>query len=197
MNWISEDHKNLYSKAASAFYSDLKKGTGILINNGEKAASVGYEKVIEGINYFKDPDKTKKDNKIDNPYYIDSIEDIIEDEFEDSIDNTENTDDSDYINQLGKINPKVLIILGKNNEIKKIYIINGEKLTQIRGKIASYDYINTIIFQWFRYEKNCKWYPKTKLYTSYRQNGSKLEHMDKIVFINDNGYYPHPYHPLI
>ncbi len=148
MSWISKEHKKLYSNAFSALYEDVKTASGSLMDTTGKLLTTGYEKVKETAEYV--------DKKIHNN---DSNENIDSDNIEGDNDDTdvfgESDDTDDYLVQMGKIYPDVLIKLNrKNNNLSKIWVIDNEgNKKRITGKIASYDYINTIIHRWFRYEK--------------------------------------------
>jgi len=199
MSWISKEHKTIYFKAFSALYKDIKTASGSLIDTTGNLLSAGYEKVRDGAEYI-DKKLHEDDDSfegVNNPIYESR------DDSDYEIDNSDDTDDC--LVQMGKIYPDVLINLNsKHNNLNRIWIIDGAgNHKRIKGKIASYEYVNTIIHNWFRYEKSVdsdryKWYPTEDLYTAYRDSTPrKLNPINKIIFRYDkSGYQPYPYHPL-
>lgn len=187
MSWFSDEHKNLYSQALSALYDDVKIISTNAIDTSGKLMHTGYEKIKETVNY------------IDKKYHQDSSDDNDNSESDNEIDITDDTDD--YILEVGKMFPDILIKLGKNR-ISKIWIIeNDGTLKPVRGKIDSYEYISVLIHRWFVYtsnDNNYGWYPTDDLYTVYRESSSRLNNMDEIVFkYGYNGYKPYHYNPLL
>jgi hypothetical protein len=193
MNWFSDEHKNIYSKAFSALCEDVKHASGSVWENTKTAVSVGYEKIKEGADY------------IDRKYH--DVSEETDDKYnsdEDTSEYNECTEETDeYIKEIGKVYPDVLVKLHRrNSSVVKIWILDNDGNRKlVRGKIASYEYINNIIHTWFTYENRdktkCKWYPTNQLYTEYRSSSNKLNPIDNVLFrYTQDGYKPYHYHPL-
>ena len=106
MNWISKEHKIIYSKTLDALCIDLSNGTNTIVEGTGNLLSVGYDKIKDGITYIgnkisdnnnsdnnTDPNNSNADNNNnnntnDNPYYD------FDSESSDNIDS--NLDDSMY-----------------------------------------------------------------------------------------------------
>ncbi len=202
MSWFPDEHKKLYLKALGTLYEDVKDGTSVLIDTTGKVLSSGYEKIREGADYldrryYKVPPANKYEEKesTENPYYEYSTEEPSEIDLSDDTDN--------YLVEMGKTYPDILVKLNKNNSsINRIWVIDEEgNKKQIRGKIASYEYVNNIIHRWFEYvkrdERGHKWYPTNELYTAYRNSSAMMNSMDNVIFrYGQSGYKPYHYHPL-
>jgi len=193
MSWFSDDHKNLYSKALSALYDDVKTASNSLIDTTGNVLILGYNKIKTTADYLD-----KKYSEINDDEETDNTEETSD------IDNTEETDE--YISNMNRAYSDILIKLNKNHSnINKIWIIdgNGDK-TQVKGKIESYPCVSIIIHQWFEYKsrdkRGFKWYPTLDLYTAYRESSRKLEQIHYILFRyshNQRTYKPQKYHPLV
>ena len=203
MSWFSDEHQMLYSKALGALYEDVKSASSSLMDTTGKVLSSGYEKIREGADYldrryYKVPpenDNNGDNERIGNPYYEYSTEEPSEIDLSDDTDN--------YLVEMGKTYPDILVKLNKNNSsINRIWVIDEEgNKKQVRGKIASYEYVNKIIHQWFEYvkrdERGHKWYPTNELYTAYRNSSDRMNSMDNVIFrYGQSGYKPYHYHPL-
>jgi len=185
MNWISDEHKRLYSQAFSALYQDVKTSSLSIINKSKTLINDGYE-------------TAKK-------YYYDMSDDDYDSNNDNSINDISNNDNfiDDKLVEMGDFYPDVLVILHREKHyLCKIYVIDdkGHKIP-IKGKIHSYKYIHNIIDKWFIYQKfeaGYKWLPTEELYTAYRGSSSMLSPIDNILFrYGRNEYYPQRYHPLI
>ena len=205
MSWFSDEHKRLYSQALGALYEDVKTGTSALVDTTGKLVSTGYEKIKEGVVYLDkkyntapdQPNNTNKNKRVDETVNDSANESVNESE----IDMSEDTDE--YILNVGKVYPDILIKLSKRHtNIIRIFIIEANGTHRpVKGKIESYPYISQLIHQWFVYEsrnERSKWYPTDNLYTEYRKSSNRLSSMDDILFrYNYDGYKPFPYHPLL
>ena len=206
MSWFSDEHKTLYSKALGALYDDVKDGASVLIDTTGKLVSTGYKRVREGADYLdrryhdvppgnKNNDNNGDDGRPENPYYEYSTEEPSEIDLSDDTDN--------YLVEMGKTYPDILVNINRNHSsIIRIWVIDEEgNKKQVRGKIASYSYVNKIIHRWFEYakrdERGHKWYPTNELYTAYRNSSARMNSMDNVVFrYGQSGYKPYHYHPL-
>ena len=201
MNWITNEHKRLYRKAASAIYQDIKTGGSSLMDTTGNIISIGSEKIKDGIEYI---DQTLKDKSSEEGSSGEgsgeegSGEDGSDEEG--SIEEGSSTDE--YILSMEKDYPNVLVKLDKKHKyIKKIFIIDLEGNKKlVKGKISSYEYVDKIIHQWFIYQEKepqtvCKWYPTTELYTEYRNSTPTLIFpIHEILFeFKNNIYAPHQY----
>jgi cobalamin biosynthesis protein CobT len=226
MSWVSDKHKDLYSKAFSAFRTDISNGISNISEGGKKLLSAGYEKAKEGYNYISaelidihnqnsqngqntdndsnDNDSNDNNNDDNNNNNSDGSDSVIS-ESSDNICTIEDSSRSYEDNQITDVRTdKIIIQLSRtDSRVKKIWRINiNDELEPIKGRMTSYKSVNGIIQEWFNYEtknnKDWRWYPKIELYTSWRQLSKKLSPMEFIVFKKlDGRYYPHPYHPLI
>lgn len=205
MSWFSEERKKLYSKALGALYEDVKTASSSLLDTTGKVIVTGYEKIKEGADYldrrYHDvpdyPESHNNNNHHPNNYY-DEQPDISE---TDDIDGSDDTDD--YLVEMGTIYPDILIRLNRNHyNISKIWVLDNDgNRTRIRGKIASYAYVDNIIHRWFEYEnkneRGHKWYPTNELYTVHRKSSTRLNPIDNVIFrYGKEGYKPYHYHPL-
>lgn len=218
MNWIPDEHKNLYSRSLSALYTDLSKGVSNITTEGGKLVVAGYGKLKEGVNYISNhlddtrnnitEDTDSSDNidiiDTDSSYERDTDSYHRDDSYRDSSNDyhTDCKDDSYRENSHhASGRERVIIQLSKkDNRIKKIHILDcNDNVIPITGKISSHKHINSIIHTWFNYEKKenseiWRWYPKIELYTSYRKSGDRLAPMEFIVFKEKDGiYHPYPY----
>ncbi len=219
MSWFSEDHKKLYFKALGALYDDVKTVSSSLMDTTGKVLVSGYEKIKTTADYL-DKRYHNVETEMDNPLnpltnplnpltsnqntpnpYINFSYDYSTEEPSDMDNSDETSEINDYIVEMGKISPDVLIKLNKNHSnINKMWVLNDGERILVRGKIASYPYVNTIIHEWFEYkstdERGSKWYPTDELYTTYRNSSRKLVPINNILFkYGREGYKPQQYHP--
>lgn len=209
MSWwsskISKSHRDIYSKAFNAIYEDAKSVSSDLLETTGTLLSSGYEKVKDGVTYLDKKYHEDNDNPLmsgKTPEPKSDMSDI----------NSSDTSDSDIcyenvpVSKSGSditIQPDVLVKLNKKNRyLSKIWIMDDPyHKTLVKGPIAGYPYVNTIIHRWFEYE-NCngkwKWYPRNELYTKYRESTPRqLNPIDMVLFrYTGSGYLPCPYHPL-
>ena len=191
--WFSDDHKNLYSRALGALYDDVKNASSSLMDTTSKVLVSGYEKIKTTADYL---DKRYHDDGSNNTNSNNTnFKSDYSTEEPSDIDNSEDTED--YIIEMGKIYPDILIKLNKNHfNINKIWVLSERRRILVRGKIASYPYVNNIIHEWFEYktinERGHKWYPTNELYTAYRESSRRLAFIDNILFrYSLGGYKPH------
>jgi hypothetical protein len=195
MSWFSDEHKKIYSQALGALYEDVKSCTNAVVDGTGKLISTSYEKIRDGVIYLDKKYNTEDLEETSN----NQVKNINDSDID--IDISEDTDD--YIVEMGKMFPDILIKLNKNHTyIAKIWVIeNNGTLKPVRGKIESYQYINKLIHKWFAYEtknsRGYKWYPTNELYTAYRNSSNRLTPIDDIIFrYTEQGYKPFHYHPL-
>ena len=149
MNWISKEHKIIYSKTLDALCIDLSNGTNTIVEGTGNLLSVGYDKIKDGITYIgnKISDNNSDDNDINsnntntdntdnqmNPYYdfdsesSDNIDSNLDDSMYNIRDNNHNNSNDDHNS------PDTLIQLSKNdNRIKKKWLLNNRLRFEISG----------------------------------------------------------------
>lgn len=224
MNWFSDEHREIYSRAFTALKKDVTTVGNSLVSTTNYYLTDGYNRVKNKIRDYQvtgEPNNSFGDDpNVSNPYYNsrgdnqnNKNDDVTigevnwigkkqtdEKDQEESI--SDETDDS--VVRMGQIYPDVLVELHKElKHIKRLYVVDEYSNKRlVKGKISSYDYINRIVHGWFSYEnrdKKYKWYPTEKLYTSYRQSSPRiLTPLDNVMFrYGEDGYKPYRYHPLL
>ena len=161
MSWlsskISKTHRDIYSKAFNALYEDAKSASSSLLETTGTLLSTGYEKVKDGVVYldkkYHDPDSDLNTNDMNTS----DISDLNTSDISDY-----DTSDSDIyyekepvdLMEQHTIYPDILVKLNKKHRnLSKIWILEDSNTkTLVKGPIAGYPYVNTIIHKWFEYD---------------------------------------------
>lgn len=218
MSWFSNKNKEIYSNAWNAICEDTKTIAMTTIAATRKLATTGYNRIAEGITHLDKSYNTGTTDNIVNDNIVNTNHNQNDNQTGDQTDNQNDNqndininssdsfsfiDNSSDLNNIidhskNDINPNVIIELSAKMYIKRIYIIDemGDKI-RIKGKIASYSYIDGIVHKWFNYEEIngiWKWYPNNNMITSFRDSTPKLVKMSTVIFKNINNVYsPYPY----